>query len=461
MLIFFLFISLINLATGYFVAVKFHNTLFPAPTRERELVRTSGEIVNGVPPFSIDASQMPLVNRQPPLVALPGEKINLPDVIPSAQAAISNPLPSIPKGPEPTQVDTAKAALSAEESFQRQFRNDSPENLTEVSVNDFMRGISDFRAQLSALDQRVRNCAKSPDTRQIEGCVQEFRAANSRYLEQTSEVKDRLEQAQPSASEVASNAREAMEQALALQLAEVRNTEGKLSQLNIAADPHGSCETLLNTAHALASSNDKLRDELELAKRNLQPESDIPSEEESISMLDELTQIPNRQMFDLEIRRQTKRGESFCIALADLDHCGQLNLSYGPAVTDEILKAIAKIVAASARGECRAARYSGQQFAVLFPNYQLAETALAVENIRQIIHLTEFKHDETRLNVSVSITLISSQANESLHSIEQRLSTGVATAKNNVRNKSYQFQAGKVEPISPPELDLQVNSYEV
>lgn len=448
MLFFFLLISLANLAIGYIVAVKFHTTLFPEPTRERELV-------GGAPPFSIDATQIPLVNRQPSLVAILPEQQGLSDAAPEEDQALGN-LASTPEQISEPSISTSEEAFPPTEDIETSTKNGSPEPLPTASMDDFMRGISDFRAQLSALDQRIRTCAKMPDAQQIEGCVQEFREANHRYLVQTSEVKDRLNQVE---SEAANCAREAIQQALDMQVAEVRLTAVKLDQLDVAADPAGSCESLLNTANALATTNDKLRDELALAQRELQPEQD--PEEAIEPTLDELTQIPSRQMFDLELRRQLKRDEAFYFAIADVDHCNQLNLSYGPAVTDEILKAIARIVAASARGQCRAARYSGQQFAVIFPAYELADAAEVVERIRQIIHLTEFKHEDTRLDVSVSVTLFAGKSGELLPRFEHQLREGLAIVKSKERNQSFQVQAGKVEVISPPELDLQATSYEV
>jgi diguanylate cyclase len=234
-----------------------------------------------------------------------------------------------------------------------------------------------------------------------------------------------------------------------------------LSQLDVEADPQACCDTLLSSAHALASSNDKLRDELSLAKRELQSESEPASDPKELLALDELTQISSRQAFDWEIRRQIEQGDTYCLAVMDVDRCAQLNLSYGQTVVDEVLKVVAKIVAASARGECRATRYSGQQFAVLLPSYQPAEAALAVERIRQIVALTQFNHEETRLEVSVSAALIVGQTNDTLQTLEQRVREGIAAVKKNTRNHTYQFQSGQAELISPPELDLKINSYEV
>lgn len=457
MFLFFLFVSLTNLAIGYIVAVKFHSTMFPEPARERELVRTSAELVAGAPAFSIDATQIPLINSQ--LTA----KATLPQQPVKADAPLKTEerLPDLMLVLNEIEITARQEALPpAQENSPSPRKSEAQGEADNVSVDEFMRGISAFRAQLSALDLRIRNCAKSPDSRQIEGCVQEFREANSRYLEQTTEVKDRLNKSESTESKSKAGTREAIQQALAHQVQEVKLTEVKLTQLDIAADPEGSCETLLSTAHALASSNDKLRDEMVLAKRNLQPEREA-DEEETILALDEMTQIPSRQMFDLELRRQTKRGEEFYLAIVDVDHCSQLNLNYGPAVVDEVIKAIARIVAASARGGCRAARYTGQQFAVLFPDYEIADVAQAVERIRQIIQLTEFKHDETRLEVSVSITVIAGNTGASLQTLEQQVNEGIGKAKNKGSNQSFQIRAGEVEVIPPAELDLQANTYEV
>lgn len=461
MVIFFLIVSFANLALGYFVAVKFHAALFPPPADERELVRVAGEFSSLPLPTASEAVPVAIPAREPTLHPLASVEAN-PLLAPTSdeRGVVASPLASIPAAALPINMPAA-AMPDLPAAPVAKVPRTKPVSLAAVSVDDFMRGLSDFRAQLSALDQQVRKCAKSPDTREIERCVQEFRAANHSYLERSTETTERLVQGDPAESIQANHAREAVQVAIAKQAEEVRRTEDRLSQMNIAEDPKGSCETLLSSTQALSTSNDTLRDGLQIAKRELLPQSDEEEVSEGPYSYDELTQIPSREMFDGDLRRQIQRKEDFCLALIDVDQCCELNNEHGQAVTDEILKSLAKIIAASARGDCRAARYSGQQFSVLYPGQLPDSASLAVETIRQIVHLTEFKHVNERLEVSVSVTMIAGNGTDSLSSIEKRMNEGVSAAKKLGRNRSFLFEAGEIKPIAPPALDLQASTYKV
>lgn len=473
MYIFFLLVSLANLALGYFVAVKFHATLFPMAEAERELARDARQLSGGAPTFTIDASQMPLVHSEPPLVLSPPENQAALGTIPAVQAAVSEPAqlsPATNAASHATAPPATGAAFTTATAATVPSTASNPTEassrvcmtrLQEVSVDDFMTGLSDFRAKLSALDQRVRQCAKSADTREIETCVQDFRAVNSLYLEQSSEARQRLENVEPSESNRVNEARQAVQNALATQAEVVRRSDETLSGLDIEADPRASCQTLLNTAHALGNSNDQLRDALQSAKSERREDSATAAEVPPPAGIDELTQIPSREMFDLELARQLEQAGDFCLAVIDVDHCGQLNLEFGPAATDELIKVMAKIIAASTRGEFPAARYSGQQFAVLYPGYGLDRASRAAETIRQIIDRTVFRHDGQQMSVSVSVTFISGGGKDTLPGLREKLSAGVLAAKQFGANRSFQFVNGEVIPVPPPELDLETSSYEV
>ena len=466
MILFFLIISVGNLALGYFVALKYHSLIFPEPVRERELVRAPS--TPAASPITIDASQLPLISRDTPLPTEqampqeqpPSENAIEPEVLvaepPQEMQSPSQVNPATPIGTESeTEAETAQQEAAIEDA-------QPAKNETAVSLDDFMSGLLEFRSQLSSLDDRVRKCVKAPDSREVDDCLKEFRVANSLYLEQTTEAAERLQQPEQAETADQSEARSAVQKALTSQVEEVRKAEEELDQIELSSDVEASCETLLRNANSLNASNEKLREELHVAQREFQPEQEQGVDVDNENLLvDELTQIPSRYQLEMEMRQIVKSGEAYCVGLLDVDRCGELNLKYGQRTVDGVIKSLAQIVAASARKEACAARYSGQQFAVLFAGQEPAEAALSAETIRQIVEQTSFRCDEEPLEVTVSMVLIAGSSSDTLTTIEQRLRTAISAGKSFGKNRTFQFQDGDVEPILPPELDIQSSICEV
>jgi len=116
-----------------------------------------------------------------------------------------------------------------------------------------------------------------------------------------------------------------------------------------------------------------------------------------ISMVDGLTGIANRrafdQAFDAMLRRLRPGGHPMALLLADVDSFKALNDTMGHLHGDECLRAIAGVCAgAAAEADGLAARFGGEEFAVLLPALD-AETAWrAAEALRARIEALALPH---------------------------------------------------------------------
>jgi diguanylate cyclase (GGDEF)-like protein len=92
---------------------------------------------------------------------------------------------------------------------------------------------------------------------------------------------------------------------------------------------------------------------------------------------DGLTGLSNRRALEQVIQDTATGGSSYAFALVDLDHFKKLNDTQGHDAGDKALRLFAEVLRKSIRQADQAARWGGEEFAVLFPG-ATAEQALAV-----------------------------------------------------------------------------------
>jgi len=93
---------------------------------------------------------------------------------------------------------------------------------------------------------------------------------------------------------------------------------------------------------------------------------------------DELTGLPSRR--DLN-ERMMGLGRKYTIAMCDVDHFKQFNDTHGHDLGDQVLKMVAAKLA-EVSGGGTAYRYGGEEFTVLFPGREAAQTLPHLEALR-------------------------------------------------------------------------------
>lgn len=97
-----------------------------------------------------------------------------------------------------------------------------------------------------------------------------------------------------------------------------------------------------------------------------------------------------KQQVGNELRRANRFDRPLAIIMADLDLLRNINNTYGHLAGDEVLIGVAKILKQSVREYDVAARFGGEEFAILLPETTIQHAYERAESIRQAIEDMEF-----------------------------------------------------------------------
>lgn len=124
---------------------------------------------------------------------------------------------------------------------------------------------------------------------------------------------------------------------------------------------------------------------------------------------DGLTGLINHRTFyellDKELRRCQRYGGVVTAIMIDMDNLKKINDTYGHRAGDTAIKRVSTKIASCIRKIDIAARYGGDEFAVILPNSSLAEATIVAERMVREISETSIMWENNKLQLSVSIGL--------------------------------------------------------
>ncbi|MGE0084611.1 MAG: diguanylate cyclase [Desulfococcaceae bacterium] len=152
--------------------------------------------------------------------------------------------------------------------------------------------------------------------------------------------------------------------------------------------------------HRLEQQNRKLIEELARKNREL----------ERLSLLDGLTDIPNRRWFDKvfsqEWLRAARKTRPISLIMIDIDYFKNYNDTYGHPAGDECLRKVARALEQSLkRSGDFVARYGGEEFAAILPNTAAKNALPVAEKMHSGISGLKIPHSGSDVADRISVSM--------------------------------------------------------
>lgn len=162
---------------------------------------------------------------------------------------------------------------------------------------------------------------------------------------------------------------------------------------------------------------------------------------QKLAQTDPLTKLYNRRhmMTTLasEFDRSKRVGSPFALLMIDLDHFKLVNDTYGHQQGDKVLQSTSWEIQGVLRQYDSAARFGGEEFALLLPETTLGEAALVAERLRQRIASIQFTGSFAKLKITASlgIAAIPHARIASIEDLIRLADDALYSAKRNGRNR--------------------------
>lgn len=156
------------------------------------------------------------------------------------------------------------------------------------------------------------------------------------------------------------------------------------------------------------------------------------------STVDELTQLNLRDVFDITLAKhidESKRTNApFCLLMIDIDDFKQVNDQYGHQVGDEVLHTIGHCINSIVREMDLAARYGGEELAIILPNSTIENAYMTGERIRKAIKNLNF--DGFSVTVSIGVSSTDTKTNNTPEALIKKADEALYRAKKEGKDRT-------------------------
>jgi diguanylate cyclase len=177
-------------------------------------------------------------------------------------------------------------------------------------------------------------------------------------------------------------------------------------------------------------------DEMESEARKLKERL---TDEKRLSMLDPLTQIPNRLAYEQRMSQELERWARFsqptCIAVWDIDQFKAINDNYGHRAGDKVLTVVAECLAKAMRSTDFIARYGGEEFIMVLSGTQLPDAVRLADSMREAVTQLGFHFRGAPVSITISCGITALTNGDEAEAAFDRADNAMYRAKEAGRNR--------------------------
>ncbi|HYD14599.1 MAG TPA: GGDEF domain-containing protein [Allosphingosinicella sp.] len=156
----------------------------------------------------------------------------------------------------------------------------------------------------------------------------------------------------------------------------------------------GGVAALVAITRAMAERTKTVEQQLTAARDETQQLKAKLAEAGEEARSDPLTGLPNRRAFEERLAELEKSEAALSLAICDIDHFKRVNDTYGHAVGDRVIRAVAQTLRDNCGGNM-VARIGGEEFVVLFPGLEPVDAGRILDGARDVLGARYFKLRET------------------------------------------------------------------
>ncbi len=216
-----------------------------------------------------------------------------------------------------------------------------------------------------------------------------------------------------------------------------------------------SSDRVVALLQKVIASNNDLKQKLSTAEDQLDQKSQQIKWYLNEARTDALTGLANRREFDQRLEElfaaHRHGGQSFSVALVDIDHFKSINDLHGHPEGDRVLTEFAHSLRSELADALLVARFGGEEFAVILQG-SVRQSAGRIERLRQQIARQRHQVGQEELRLTVSAGLAEPGDDMGAASIVRRADEALYAAKNIGRNRVYFHDGRQPTVVDAPEV---------
>jgi diguanylate cyclase len=173
------------------------------------------------------------------------------------------------------------------------------------------------------------------------------------------------------------------------------------------------------------------------------------------SQIDPVTTLANRMFFDTAladaIRHAQRTGDTMSVLMTDIDHFKKFNDTYGHLTGDQVLRLVAMSIKQNVKGLDTAARFGGEEFAIILPGCDIRGAIQVGEQVRKAVMSRELVKRSTGENlgrVTISIGVATIRKDDTATTLIERADAAMYAAKRGGRNMVVAETDPSVKPMT-------------